>query len=52
MGVLSMSYNSSSHLYAPQQMNEGDSILFCLTESQYCLESGGAKADFSTPFLG
>lgn len=35
-----------------QQMNEPHSILFCLTESWYCLGSAGAKADFSTPFLG
>ena len=42
----------SSHSDMPWQMNEADSILFCLTESQYCLGSAGAKADFSTHFFG
>lgn len=42
----------SSRSDVPQQISEPDSILFCLPESQYCLGSAGAKADFSTPFLG
>lgn len=33
-------------------MNEPDSLLFCLAQSQYCLGSAGAKADFSIPFWG
>lgn len=35
------------------QMDETkNSILVCLTKSQYSLGSAGAKAEFSTPFLG
>ena len=51
MGVLSMGYILQLHLGEPQQMNGLDSILFCLTGSQYCLGSAGAEADFSTPYF-
>lgn len=43
-----ITHSSSSDVL--QEIKEPDSILFCLTESQYCLRSAGAKADFSTPF--